>query len=722
MTEMEEKEPFQLRSYIQDLTKLCKDDFLHTDDIAERIRIICSKEKSLEVGKLVHEEDAWPRKDDDLSRTNREDGNTAYNEGRFDMAILLYTEAMRYAPCNPVLMEGEALATAAANRSAAFYQTKQYIQAIEDIEIAISSGYPKNGHYKLYIRQCKCELELGRILRAQAAFDLAVEAIEWSGLTKDMRSGLTVNLQEAFINLAKQAELDGIIPEEQPDITLKEKELDEIPSKFCLDTSHPLLPAASESVKVKFDPTVGRHVVAARDILPGEVIFVERPIVSTVCDEHYENICIVCMRYTAAPVPCPTCSDATFCSLRCQKEGLATFHKYECRLTHVFHQTGIKNLPLLLLAFRAVCQKPASFFTQNKDKFEKLRPKFGTDTDAGLYHTEDYATLFNLCTHTERREDYDKTTKTVFACFLLRCLQETGYFASSTASTKASASDTIRDSSGKHTADDVDSTASTASQTKTGSVAVTQTVSLTLSEEEVLVARLLKHFLECIQFNTHTIESIYENRVVGWDAETRLWKSSLRCNVGDSVETVRIGGGVYPTMALVNHSCDPNFVLVFWGRVAVAIASRSIAAGEEINDNYGANYASMPLQERRPFLEKSHWFTCSCKACKNNYPEYLRCSKDYKKLPGTAFKYKRVDRQKLNRDVEVLKKDIKANVIKGNLEETYEIFLKWSELIDKLVYPPHQDFINIRKGVRNSIYQLSPNKCRARETKDEDER
>ena len=39
----------------------------------------------------------------------------------------------RYAPCNPVLMEGEALATAAANRSAAFYQTKQYIQAIEDI-------------------------------------------------------------------------------------------------------------------------------------------------------------------------------------------------------------------------------------------------------------------------------------------------------------------------------------------------------------------------------------------------------------------------------------------------------------------------------------------------------------------------------------------------------------------------------------------------------------
>ncbi len=39
----------------------------------------------------------------------------------------------RYAPCNPVLLEGEALASAAANRSAAFYQTKQYMHAIDDI-------------------------------------------------------------------------------------------------------------------------------------------------------------------------------------------------------------------------------------------------------------------------------------------------------------------------------------------------------------------------------------------------------------------------------------------------------------------------------------------------------------------------------------------------------------------------------------------------------------
>ena len=71
------------------------------------------------------------------------------------------------------------------------------------MEVAVAAGYPHNSVYKLYIRKCKCELELGRINRAQAAFDAAVEAIEWSGLKKDVRSDLTVNLQVSQSYLAQ---------------------------------------------------------------------------------------------------------------------------------------------------------------------------------------------------------------------------------------------------------------------------------------------------------------------------------------------------------------------------------------------------------------------------------------------------------------------------------------------------------------------------------------
>ena len=120
-------------------------------------------------------------------------------------------------------------------------------------------------------RKCKCELELGRISKAQAAFDAAVEAIEWSGLKKDVRSDLTVNLQEAFINLAKTANEEGY--KEDAKVAEDrgfENEKASIPELFSMSSSHPKYPSASDAIKVKYDPGVGRHVVATRDILPGE--------------------------------------------------------------------------------------------------------------------------------------------------------------------------------------------------------------------------------------------------------------------------------------------------------------------------------------------------------------------------------------------------------------------------------------------------------------------
>ena len=49
---------------------------------------------------------------------------------------------------------------------------------LSDIKLAIEAGYPTNMVYKLYIRQCKCLLELGHIADAQTAFDKAVDAID----------------------------------------------------------------------------------------------------------------------------------------------------------------------------------------------------------------------------------------------------------------------------------------------------------------------------------------------------------------------------------------------------------------------------------------------------------------------------------------------------------------------------------------------------------------
>ena len=91
-------------------------------------------------------------------------------------------------------------------RSASHFQLKEYSACLLDIDLAVEAGYPTELIYKLYIRQCKCLLELGKISEAQAAFDRAIDAIDRSGMKKDARKGMAANLQEAFINLAKSVE------------------------------------------------------------------------------------------------------------------------------------------------------------------------------------------------------------------------------------------------------------------------------------------------------------------------------------------------------------------------------------------------------------------------------------------------------------------------------------------------------------------------------------
>ena len=64
-----------------------------------------------------------------------------------------------------------------------------------------------------------------------------------------------------------------------------------------------------------------------------------------------------------------------------------------------------------------------------------------------------------------------------------------------------------------------------------------------LSEDELFFARLLHHFMRCAYFNTHETVIAEEN-----DDDS-----------GDKVKVRRIGRATNPTLALINHSCDPNY-------------------------------------------------------------------------------------------------------------------------------------------------------------------
>jgi len=65
-----------------------------------------------------------------------------------------------------------------------------------------------------------------------------------------------------------------------------------------------------------------------------------------------------------------------------------------------------------------------------------------------------------------------------------------------------------------------------------------------LSDEEIFIGGLLLRHLQLLQFNAHEIAEL---------------ETDCTTSVGET-ESVLIGGGLFPTVAMLNHSCDPGIV------------------------------------------------------------------------------------------------------------------------------------------------------------------
>ena len=81
-----------------------------------------------------------------------------------------------------------------------------------------------------------------------------------------------------------------------------------------------------------------------------------------------------------------------------------------------------------------------------------------------------------------------------------------------------------------------------------------------------------------------------------------------------------IGSAIYPTLALLNHSCDPNVMKFFRGSEVVVVAKRNIYKDEEVTENYFPCYALIPKPVRQAWLYDHYFFHCLCLACESDYP------------------------------------------------------------------------------------------------------
>ncbi|XP_067844728.1 histone-lysine N-methyltransferase SMYD3 isoform X1 [Heptranchias perlo] len=108
---------------------------------------------------------------------------------------------------------------------------------------------------------------------------------------------------------------------------------------------------------------------------------------------------------------------------------------------------------------------------------------------------------------------------------------------------------------------------------------------------------------------------------------------TCNCFTISNGEMQEVGVGLYPSMSLLNHSCDPNSVIVFEGKQLQLHAVRQIQADEELTVSYIDVMATS--QERRRQLEKQYCFTCDCNRCET-------ADKDADMLAGEEHSWKEI--------------------------------------------------------------------------------
>jgi len=422
------------------------------------------------------------------------------------------------------------------------------------------------------------------------------------------------------------------------------------PEVDLLPRVNPRVPQFADCVEVQYSPLVGRHGVATRDIEVGEVVMVDTATsVHTLCGSRLSNCtnCTVRLAITKGK-PSPHTVTARFCSTACLKAGMDSYHPVEARINieklfwnrkeDQFEETSGN----IFLTLRSITQKPLEFFMNWKD-FTQPEPTFGAEftSPEDVCHYSDYRNIANLEGHRDRQSNDEALGVTINAVILLVLLREGGYF-------------------GKK-------------ETSYGGC---------MSSQETVLASILIHLQEGLRYNLHTVNEVVSTNMTGLSMP----------------QTKETGTALFPTLLLLNHSCDTNTLrLNVNGNQVMMVAKRSIKAGEEVTDNYGIHHLSYSLDERQEKLLKGFCFCCWCNACQKDFP---RMKSLRTQLPeDVEDKYDR------------MREDIKELFRKGLLSDCLKTSLNMVKLLEAAVIPmPHRNYEMAGLGLLSCLWRLYGNK------------
>ncbi|XP_072930966.1 SET and MYND domain-containing protein 4 [Epargyreus clarus] len=599
------------RGFSEDIVSLAEaDNWLKTfEDLedGQKVTAVLGKHEIMEALREVFSriQPLHRAKDARVSRERRLAAEVALKEGDFTKALSLASQAILRAPMTgneEVIDGGVSLALGLWLRSEVLLETGRPKAALEDLKLALKERLPARMRAQYYWRMGHCYKGAEEPTRAKVSYELA--------------GRLLGSDEAAKCQLAKDIEsLDyTVLPKHPPDK----------PGISLSGGAKQNMPALSKLIKIAEEENQGRFAVANNEIKTGDVLLVDSPYAACLLPDYYGSHCLHCFKRledfeNAAPVWCPKCSSVAFCSIVCRDNAVSTYHSFECQYLDLFIGSGMSILSQI--ALRMVTQAGLdtslvlhSKFLSNeiktvegaalndiegmskkskmKSRRERLnRSKKGLKsfTDKDLkdnesetkvedkmsYHEKlemTAAQIYSLCTHSAQRRGSDYLKRVVMGMFLTECLKKAGFFKNCEQASKA----------------------------------------------ETSICELIVRNLQLLQFNAH---EIYET-LRGQHTFT-------------GSKPIYIAVGIYPTGALFNHECYPAVARYFEGRKIVLRATRPLAPGEVVSENYGPHFMTRSLKERQRSLACRYWFRCECVACREDWPTlkqmrpdaatYLRC-------------------------------------------------------------------------------------------------
>lgn len=302
---------------------------------------------------------------------------------------------------------------------------------------------------------------------------------------------------------------------------------------------------------------------------------------------------------------CSQCRTSCYCSAACQKRAWSLFHSFECR--HVWSRSDRcallgrlateARLDLMLLG-RCVRTRAKQIGLTAAEREQTAAQRRTLEAEGAPLHS-DLEDLIGLESH------YD---------FLTRAVESHGQQSAEAAAGKASSE---------------------------------ATALATLSDEAVLgMAQRLTDNTQLVAIGLEL--GLFGPRITAADADTVLLPIITAFQSNNFALTngllVASGAGVYPLGALLNHSCEPNCVIIYESRrkgepcdqrgpagsddAGTASASlypdsfdhiqtirtlRPVAAGEELTHAY-IDIASVTRARRRHLAER-YYFHCQCARC-----------------------------------------------------------------------------------------------------------